>query len=646
MEPDSQFQGYSLPTSNTTYTPNQFFDVVLPHASRGTVRLVAYMIRKTLGWSDQDGNPQEPQVHFSYRDLEQKAGIGHSMIRSAIDQALSSRYIRCLRAGTVNTTGTPGVPALYELNWDDRGEYLTDPDHFNGFFAGNGNLTYIPNDFFDHTIPTETLALVRVVGAIVRHTIGFQTHFGFRRQKVAMSVTEIQKKTGIKGRQHIVQALQEGQERNHIVRLEAGFFDPNAGKESHAAVYGIRWKEAGETLLTSRQTTDTPKRLPDEPERETSRQVTDTPKKLPEKSAGDTPKRLPGRTEKVTGGYTEKVTDIKITINNTPINNNNSTASVGSEDFSVAVAEISSAPSVLSEPLTSAVSPETILEILREVGFDLLTAQKIASGATETVIRQQVEWLSQRNPSRNRLGMLRRAIEENWPAPTPSLETSLFTQSTGGSTENLVRTFAANFYAGWAGNPGIAIAFPSVNDLTAAEAYVQILLKLSLESTQVMEWGRAFGIYARKAEQNNPKAVRSLVFALRGHGDAFYLSLQSQYRQSTQQAHREALKAHEARFQDAYRAYLLSREREIQTENPDSYALFADDEEAKRRKFQTGIFANSRIAERILKTQDTDEERSERFRQFFQREDLPEVLDFWAWDRLKNPECFKAGECL
>ena len=60
------FAGFALPTSNTTYTPNQFFDVCLPHSSRGVVRLVAYLIRKTLGWCDADGNPQEAQVHCSY----------------------------------------------------------------------------------------------------------------------------------------------------------------------------------------------------------------------------------------------------------------------------------------------------------------------------------------------------------------------------------------------------------------------------------------------------------------------------------------------------------------------------------------------------------------------------------------------------
>ena len=64
------FTGFTSPTSNTTYTPNQFFDVCLPNHSRGVVRLVGYMIRKTLGWCDANGNPQHETVTFSYGDLK------------------------------------------------------------------------------------------------------------------------------------------------------------------------------------------------------------------------------------------------------------------------------------------------------------------------------------------------------------------------------------------------------------------------------------------------------------------------------------------------------------------------------------------------------------------------------------------------
>jgi hypothetical protein len=78
------FAGFALPTSNTTYVPNQFFDVCLRHYSRGVVRLVGYVIRKTLGWCDAEGNPQHETVRFSYTELEEYAGLSHSIIRLAL----------------------------------------------------------------------------------------------------------------------------------------------------------------------------------------------------------------------------------------------------------------------------------------------------------------------------------------------------------------------------------------------------------------------------------------------------------------------------------------------------------------------------------------------------------------------------------
>ncbi len=43
------FAGFLPPVSNTTSTPNQFFDVCLPHCSRSAIRVVAYFLRRTLG---------------------------------------------------------------------------------------------------------------------------------------------------------------------------------------------------------------------------------------------------------------------------------------------------------------------------------------------------------------------------------------------------------------------------------------------------------------------------------------------------------------------------------------------------------------------------------------------------------------------
>src|SRR5437764_15161608 len=105
------FAGFALPTSNTTYTPNQFFDVCLPHSSRGCVRLVGYLIRKTLGWCDENGDPLREQHAISYSELELRAGISRDMIRSVIDEAIAGRFIQCIvsparkTAGAVHQTG-------------------------------------------------------------------------------------------------------------------------------------------------------------------------------------------------------------------------------------------------------------------------------------------------------------------------------------------------------------------------------------------------------------------------------------------------------------------------------------------------------------------------------------------------------------
>src|ERR1035437_2535486 len=127
------FRGFALPTSNTTYMPNQFFDVCLTHCSRGCVRLVAFLIRKTLGWCDAEGNPQSELHLVSYSDFQQ-AGISRPMIRSAVEEAVSMHFIRCLQSPKGKKAGQAATSGLYELNWDERPEYIKDPKEFRGFF--------------------------------------------------------------------------------------------------------------------------------------------------------------------------------------------------------------------------------------------------------------------------------------------------------------------------------------------------------------------------------------------------------------------------------------------------------------------------------------------------------------------------------
>ena len=139
MIPEQPFTGFQSPTSNTTYTPNQFFDVVLPSASRGVVRLVAYMLRKTLGWSDAHGNPQEAQdSNLLPGTRDTHAGIAQSKIRAALDEAIAARYIQCLSTGHAHSCGTLGQSSVYEIRWDERDIYLTDPRSFRGSMQATG----------------------------------------------------------------------------------------------------------------------------------------------------------------------------------------------------------------------------------------------------------------------------------------------------------------------------------------------------------------------------------------------------------------------------------------------------------------------------------------------------------------------------
>lgn len=136
------------------------------------MRIVGYLIRKTLGWCDANGNPQEEQIEASYSELELKAGVSRDMIRSALDDALAGNVLECAREGRPKITHDAGQSALYSLRWSGAA-YTTRPAEFHGFFEGDGNRTDIPNEFFDVVIPNEPLSVIKVVGSVIRHSIGF-----------------------------------------------------------------------------------------------------------------------------------------------------------------------------------------------------------------------------------------------------------------------------------------------------------------------------------------------------------------------------------------------------------------------------------------------------------------------------------------
>ena len=133
------FDGFHPLSGNFLYCPNQFFDLCLSRSSRGVVRLVGYLLRRTLGWLDRDGNPIEQRIAVSYQDLVRDARISRGAVGEAIRDAIDAGFIRQVRKGHANGNGRAGETGLFELRWDEDGQYVTEPRSFRGFFAGEGH---------------------------------------------------------------------------------------------------------------------------------------------------------------------------------------------------------------------------------------------------------------------------------------------------------------------------------------------------------------------------------------------------------------------------------------------------------------------------------------------------------------------------
>jgi hypothetical protein len=552
----SAFPGFKAPTSNTTYTPNQFFDVVIPNFSRGVVRIVAYLLRKTLGWCDANGNPQEEQIEVTYSELERKAGVSRDMIRGALDDALAGRLVECVTAGRPKLAHDAGQTARYQLCWSSI-PYTTRAADFRGFFEGEGNRTDIPNEFFDVLIPNEPLSVIKVVGSIIRHSIGFQARHGRRRQQVALSYQQIENYARFGSRSDLAKALHIAMEKNYIVRLESGVFSPDA-VERRAATYAIRW-------------CDNPIGQKNEPASERSEKQT---------SIGQI---------SAPADQSENQTSIKTKPGNETGNSHQA------------------ADSNLHQKLVA-------------IGFSEKTAAKLIREHSGQDIEEQIAWLPHRAQARSPAGLLRRAIEQKWPAPLKLRSAEV------AGTEGW--EFARGFYAAFGGNRGEPVNEPSPREAQAAEAFVQRLVRASAGENTSGEWGRTLGHLAR--EQRNP--FPSLTLAIRQFGDAFLVQMEKQRLHGQLTSITQRREQHEQTHREAWLQWLANRETEMRNSQPENYARFIQQREEKHAELAADPKPWSR---RALEHFDTDSARLHAFREFF---GLP---DFWQWDAEFNSQSFK-----
>ena len=311
--------------------------------------MVAFILRQTLGWLATDGNPIQQNISVPYSDLIAKAGISRGAARKAIDEAVAAGFIRSTQQGRVSAEGQTAKAASFMLCWDDRPEYVRDAAAFGGFYAGEGHRTPIPNAFFDRLVPNETLAVVKVVGAVLRHTVGYANQFGGRRSEAPLAYSYIQKYTNLRHRPTLADAIRAAIEQGYIRCVSKGCFDPRGGKASRPARYAVNWLERVKSSACS-------------------------PKTEPGAERSNTRTRSGSKTEPAdqSKNRTKEKTQEKDTYKQQ------------------------------DENTVAAVKNDDAFRLLIDSGFDELTATMLSERWEVEKIRQQIAWLKFRNPGTTR----------------------------------------------------------------------------------------------------------------------------------------------------------------------------------------------------------------------------------------------------
>jgi hypothetical protein len=154
---------------------------------------------------------------------------------------------------------------------------------------------------------------------------------------------------------------------NYIERVEEGYFDPEAGKLSRAAVYAVKW------LNQAAIESNGQKNPPGNSELKSRSEI----------PTGNGQKNPPGE-------RSENPTDIEIKQRN---------------------------KTYKQKPFALASEAAASFEKLKEAGFDDAAAKAMASRFSFDRVERQINLMAGRISRTNRLGMLRKAIEENWQAP-------------------------------------------------------------------------------------------------------------------------------------------------------------------------------------------------------------------------------------
>ena len=369
--PAAGFRGFAPPDANFVFTPNQFLDLCVSHCSRGCVRVVGYLVRHLIGWRDAEGNPLYDKVEVTQRELEQRANVSKGAINAALAEAEVLGFVLCVTRGRPNTLGNKAVQNAWTLRWDDSDAYAETLDDFQGFYRGEGRRTTVPNQFFDEVLPRETHAVVKLVGAVLRHTVGYQNRVtGGSVTRAPLSFRRLAAYSNC-DRKTITRSLPRAIASHYVVQVSRGRFAPE-GQDQEASVYAVCWA----------QKWDAPKMPPGSEDERPKNAPRVTPQKCPQ----ERPKNAPSERPK----------------NAPTINKEQRHSERQQQSAAVAAAFL---------------EEDEAVALLVGEGFDRAAAFHLARHAGLEEIKRQVEWLPHRNVTSNKTGFLRRAIEESYGEP-------------------------------------------------------------------------------------------------------------------------------------------------------------------------------------------------------------------------------------
>lgn len=454
---DPSFAGYENLQSNYVYTPNQFFDVVVPHSDRGVLRIVGYLIRRQLGYITPQGEIQEPVIGVSHRELVSKSKVSSGALTPALRKAIDLNFIEEIRPGRANSKGSKGEKALYALKWDKSADhYEKDIHEFQGFWAKDSNRTPIPNQFFDVTLKQEAFSVSGVVGMVIRWSIGFQTEFGHRRTETALSANRIAELIKL-GPTIVKKSIKTAISKGYIECVEKGVFDSRSVVRK-ASVYRVHWSDSQGNASKS-----DPANQP-----HSTGSYFETPQKVTQPNAS---KSDSGTPQKVTQPNASKSDPLK----------RNKVKETFKQQQSAGAAE-----EFLDEKISR----------LREAGFDFTTARILAGKADLDVIENQIRWIDQRNASSNKMGLLRKAIEENFEEPEG------FQQKGPGS--DFIREFQTGY-----GNEKSQWLSPSLSEIRLASDFAQKLVEDFGGNPET--WGQEFGKFVKYELGNRHRSFEKTV---------------------------------------------------------------------------------------------------------------------------------------